>query len=557
VSAVIGELSLADEVPAEEGPRASRRRERWPYWLPTGAVIIGLVVTAILTVVSYALYTNNEKRLLDLRARELGSVLTEALPNVQTPLASAAALANATNGDVKKFMRFVAPYVGPPPNHQFVSISLWRLGPGTGRPVAVVGTPPALAASPAQAQTFFTRAARMAKLSVIGVRAPTLSRLGYAAATAQPPNRFAAYGESSLPPDRRSRLQSSAAFSELNYALYLGPSQRTSELLVTSVSRLPVTGHTAQERVPFGDTVLTLVVGARQPLGGTFPQRLPWIAAILGLILTGAATASTMWLIRRRRGAEHLAGRLEVAVAENERLYAEQRTIAQTLQHALLPEQLPQIRGAEASARHEPGEQGMEIGGDWYDVIPLDDTRLLLVVGDVSGRGLRAAATMASLRYAIHAYAAQDDPPATILTKLSNLLSVTAAGQLATVLCALVDVAAHEVTVASAGHLPPLLIDGGRAEYVHGEVGLPIGVEGGASYSSTTISAPPGATFLAYTDGLVERRDEDLDRGLSRLRQAAIGTHAGLAELLSRLVTELRHGPSEDDTAILGLRWSD
>jgi serine phosphatase RsbU (regulator of sigma subunit) len=554
---VTGELSLAAEVPTEGAPRESRRRERWPYWLPAGTVIVGLVVTAILASVSYALYTNNEQRLLDLRLRELGSVLTEALPNVQTPLASAAALGNATNGDVRKFMRFVAPYVGAPPSHQFVSISLWRLGPGQRRPLAAVGAQPALAASPSLAQGFLARASRSAKLAVIGLRTPTLSRLGYAATNSQPPSRFAAYGESSLPPDRRSQLQSNSAFSELDYALYLSRSQRTSDLLVTSLSHPPIVGRRAQERIPFGDTELTLVVAPRQPLGGTFPQRLPWIVGIMGLLLTGAAAASTMWLVRRRRGAEHLADRLEIAVAENERLYAEQRTIAQTLQHALLPEQLPRIAGAEASARYEPGEQGVEIGGDWYDIIPLDDNRVLLVVGDVSGRGLRAAATMASLRYAIHAYAAQKDPPATILTKLSTLLSVSARAQLATVLCAVVDVAAHEISLASAGHLPPLLIGGGRAEYVDGEVGLPIGVQRGASYRSTTISAPPRATFLAYTDGLVERRDEDLDRGLSRLREAAGVNHADLPELLSRLVAQLRHDPSDDDTAILGLRWSD
>jgi serine phosphatase RsbU (regulator of sigma subunit) len=554
-SVVTGELSLAAEVPTEGAPRESRRRERWPYWLPAGTVIVGLVVTAILASVSYALYTNNEQRLLDLRLRELGSVLTEALPNVQTPLASAAALGNATNGDVRKFMRFVAPYVGAPPSHQFVSISLWRLGPGQRRPLAAVGAQPALAASPSLAQGFLARASRSAKLAVIGLRTPTLSRLGYAATNSQPPSRFAAYGESSLPPDRRSQLQSNSAFSELDYALYLSRSQRTSDLLVTSLSHPPIVGRRAQERIPFGDTELTLVVAPRQPLGGTFPQRLPWIVGIMGLLLTGAAAASTMWLVRRRRGAEHLADRLEIAVAENERLYAEQRTIAQTLQHALLPEQLPRIAGAEASARYEPGEQGVEIGGDWYDVIPLDDNRVLLVVGDVSGRGLRAAATMASLRYAIHAYAAQGDEPGTILTKLNKLVSVKSSGQLATVLCVMVDPDAHELRVTSAGHLPPLLMSDGRGEFVKTEVGLPIGVDRYAAYTSSTVTVPPGATLLAFTDGLVERRGESIDVGLGRLREHATSNHATLDELLTRVVSNLRQDGADDDTAIAGIRW--
>jgi serine phosphatase RsbU (regulator of sigma subunit) len=393
-------------------------------------------------------------------------------------------------------------------------------------------------------------------LSVIGLRQSTLTHLGFAFTTPQPTGRFAAYGETALPANRRSRLQGNSAFSDLNYALYLGRSERPGDLLVTSLAHPPIRGRQAKEAVPFGDTVLTLVVAPRRALAGAFPKELPWIIAIVGVLLALGAGRVTVRLIHRRRAAEHLSLELERAVGENLQLYAEQRNIARTLQHALLPDDLPQIQGAEASARYEPGEQGMEIGGDWYDVIPLSDDRMLVVVGDVTGRGLRAAATMASLRYAIHAYAAQNDPPAMILTKLSKLLSVAASGQLATVLCALIDIGRRTVTVTSAGHLPPLLLNGDGGEYVVSEVGLPIGVQDGASYTSTTVTAPPEATFLAFTDGLVERRGEPLDRSLARLREAASGNHIGLPELLSKLLADLRHGPSEDDTAIVGLRWN-
>jgi serine phosphatase RsbU (regulator of sigma subunit) len=309
--------------------------------------------------------------------------------------------------------------------------------------------------------------------------------------------------------------------------------------------------------IRFGDTVLTLVVAPRQSLAGTLPQRLPLIITVVGIILALGAGALTLRLVHRREAAELMTGRIERALDENQRLYGEQRAIAQTLQHALLPDQLPQIRGAVASARFDPGQRGVEIGGDWYDVIPRDERRVLLVVGDVSGRGLRAAATMASLRYAIHAYAAQNDPPATILAKLSRLLNVSSGGQLATVLCVLVDVPAHTVTVASAGHLPPLLVSDGHGEYVEGAIGVPIGVEQDASYTSKTVAAPRAATLLAFTDGLVERRGENLDSGLARLRDAARADRVDLPELLDRLVAELRRTPSDDDTAIVGLRWTD
>jgi serine phosphatase RsbU (regulator of sigma subunit) len=173
----------------------------------------------------------------------------------------------------------------------------------------------------------------------------------------------------------------------------------------------------------------------------------------------------------------------------------------------------------------------------------------------VSGRGLRAATTMAALRYAIHAYIAQGDAPPAMLAKLSKLVDVRAEGQLATVLCAVIDVRARQASVTSAGHLPPLLIADGHGEFVHTEVGLPVGVDRNASYASTTVSAAPGATLLAYTDGLVERRGESIDDGLERLRRHAIGNHTSLEELLTRVLGGLREEEANDDTAIAGVRW--
>ena len=297
-------------------------------------------------------------------------------------------------------------------------------------------------------------------------------------------------------------------------------------------------------------------MSSRVPLAGSLPKNLPWISAVLGVLLTIAAAFMTLRLSQRRRGAEELAGQLEVTANENERLYAEQRSIAQTLQHALLPDTLPQLPGIQASARYEAGVEGIEIGGDWYDVIDLDDRRLLLVVGDVSGRGLRAATTMAELRYAIRAYAAQDDGPAEILTKISRLVSVAESGQLATVLCATVDMEARQLSITSAGHLPLLLVANGDSRYLDMEIGLPIGVEEGTVYRSTTVTVPPEATVVAFTDGLVERRGESLDEGLERLRTAATGHDVGLPELLGRLVSDMANGRSEDDIAIVGVRWT-
>jgi serine phosphatase RsbU (regulator of sigma subunit) len=543
-------------VSRERAPRgASRSREptrtRRAYTLAVVVGLVGILVSGTLTLVSHAQYTSNEDRLLDLRIKELGAVLTEAVPNTQSPLSSAVALAEATNGDGPKFAHFIGPYAGR--GRQFTSVSLWRLARGASAPVEVAGSPPALSAG--QRAMLFARAATTGKLEVLSLLGDPVPRLGYAVATMGAGSRFAVYAEAPLPADRHSRLQSNTAFSDLNYAIYLGSSLTPANLLVTNLTTLPLAGRQAKQAIGFGDTVLTLVVAPRVPLSGTLPQRLPWIILVVGIVLSLGAAAVTTRLIRGRRGAEQLAGELEEAVRENQDLYAEQRTIAQTLQHALLPAELPCLPGTECTARYEPGEQGIDIGGDWYDVIPLDEHRLLTVVGDVSGRGLRAATTMASLRFAIHAYAAQRDPPATILTKLSGLLQVTTAGQFATVLCTVLDLETHEVTVASAGHLPPLLIGEDGGAYLESRVGPPIGVQSGALYTPMSVTVPDCATLLAFTDGLIERRGESIDTGLARLRDVAVAQDDGLPDLLRRLVTDLRHGYSDDDTAIVGLRW--
>jgi Stage II sporulation protein E (SpoIIE) len=434
-------------------------------------------------------------------------------------------------------------------------VTLWRLGSNGARLLATVGPAPVLAASPQRAAAFFTRAATNAQLDVTLLQGPR-PRLGYAFTSPGLTGHFVAYGESALPANRRSKLASNSSFTDLHYALYLGRGQNSSQLLVTDLKQLPISGRHASTTITFGDSAFTFVVSAKHPLEGTFAQRLPWLIAIVGILLSVGAAVLTGRLIGRRNQAERLARSLERIADENRRLYAQERTIAQTLQHALLPEALPHIPGVETGARYEAGVEGVEVGGDWYDLIGLEGRRLLLVVGDVSGRGLRAAATMAQLRFAIHAYAAQDDPPAVILSKLSRLVNVNTSGQIATILCALVDVERRHVTVTSAGHLPPLLVSDGSGAFIHGEVGVPIGVRSGVRYTSTAVDAPPAATLLAFTDGLVERRGETIDTGLARLERVATSQPADLDELLDRLVTDLR-GDGSDDTAIAGLRWLD
>ncbi len=517
------------------------------------ALILGLVVTAALTLTALTLYDRNETRLLKLSALELSSLLSAAVPTVQTPLVSAAELADATGGNAQKFHAFMAPYVGA--GRQFQSASLWRLGDARPAPTAVVGAAPVLASLPRQAQQFFTRAKASSLLSVTGILGSKTPELGYLYEIPGVGKGFAAYAEGLLPKNRRSRIASGSGFSDLNYALYLGRSRSHAELLLTSLRHFPISGRQASDVVPFGDSAFTLVVTPRESLGGAFFHSLPWIIAGVGVLLTLAAALITDRLARRRAHAEQLAVDLDRVATENQRMYTQQRGIAQTLQHALLPDGLPELEGLRVSARYVPAASGIDVGGDWYDVVETDDHGVLLLIGDVSGHGLRAATTMASLRHAALAYAVQDSAPATVLAKLSEFVNSGEHDYFATVLCALIDVSRHTVTIASAGHMAPLLIDGDDGRYVEFHVDVPIGVASEARYREALVTVPANATLVAFTDGLVERRGEVLDVGLERLREAATGTDLQLDELLSSLAREAASAEHHDDTAIVGIQW--
>lgn len=519
-------------------------------WRPSGAavvaLVIGLLVTAALVVTSLELYRHNERRLLNLRVREVGLVLSGAAASVQTPLASAAALADATGGDPRRFTAFIAPYVGP--GRQFTSVSLWA--PGAARPRAVVGTVPSAAGRAAVTRD----AGKPGLLNVVSMLPAAHPSLGFDYSVAGSGRRFTVFSENPLPANRRSKLETNSAFADLGYVLYLGRSKSARNLLLTSERRLPVRGLQASDVVPFGAGAFTLVVTPREPLGGSFFHALPWVTAIFGVLISLAAALMTDRLARRRRRAERLATELDSLAAENRELYIEQRGIAHTLQQALLPATLPQLRGLRVNAQYVPAQSGGDVGGDWYDVVAVGEHQVLLVIGDVSGHGVDAATAMALVRHATLAYIAQDHQPGVVLRKLSDFVSGITEHYFATVLCALVDVDGHRLTISSAGHLPPLLLDGKGGDYVKLSAEPPIGFPHKATFREATVTVPPGATLVAFTDGLVERRGEVLDEGLERLREMASREQLD-EDLLARLARDLTSDDHRDDTALVSIQW--
>ena len=531
-------------------PSLSSRRQRLrPYGLVPFVLATGLLITAAVSWTSWSLNNRNDTRLLNLQTHQAADVLTAALPSTATPLATAMQIEAASNGNVPQFRRYISTFVGA--KGQFASASLWRLDGSKVSPTAVVGAPTTFA-TPDETRLLVTRAFHSPTFIVTELVNGSLARLGYAYAL--PGTDFAIYAEHTIPADRKAAISKNDAFSELRYAIYLGNSEQASNLLTTSFSKLPTTGRISKVTVPWGNTVLTLVAAPSGSLDGSLPPWLPWIFGIAGALISITAALIAQGLVLRRRSAERDSTEIRNLYGELESVFEEQRTIAETLQRSLLPTQNPSIPGIQVAVRYVPGAKGMEIGGDWYSAIALDEGRFAFVVGDVSGHGLSAASAMAALRFTIRTYALEGYSPTTILEKCSNQLDLVKDEHFATVLVGVGDVDTHEVTLANAGHLNPLVIDSQGSHFVGTKVGVPLGVSGG-SYESITIHLEPRSTLIAFTDGLVERRGESLEVGLKRLEDATRGDDQTLDDLLSTIITELTHESAEDDVAMLGLRW--
>ncbi|MFD9209445.1 SpoIIE family protein phosphatase [Streptomyces sioyaensis] len=247
--------------------------------------------------------------------------------------------------------------------------------------------------------------------------------------------------------------------------------------------------------------------------------------------------------------AGELANRAAVSI-DNARWYQRERTTALTLQRTLLPQRPESQPGLEIASRYQPAGAASEVGGDWYDVIPLADDKTALVVGDVMGSGINAAATMGQLRNTTRALADLGLDPAQVLRHVDR--SSTGLEQaIATCVYAVHDPHRGECRIATAGHLPPVVVRPGRApELLELPTGAPLGV-GDVTFHATTIALAPGDQLVLYTDGLVETRDQDIDTRLQVLLGLLDTPRLSLEETCDHLLSTLRHPDDYDDAALL------
>lgn len=240
---------------------------------------------------------------------------------------------------------------------------------------------------------------------------------------------------------------------------------------------------------------------------------------------------------------------------ERARAYQQEHETAVTLQRSLLPDRLPEVPGLGLAARYLPGAAGAEVGGDWYDVIPLADGRVGIAMGDVVGRGIPAASLMGQLRNALRAYAVEGHSAATVVERLDRLVQSLTPGRMATLLYMVLEPDGRSLSYANAGHLPALLVEPDRPpRLVEGARGVPLGVLPYATFEEASTSVAPGSTVVLYTDGLVEERGISLEIRLAELERVATPSFEGPNELCERLLAELLpEGAGLDDVALLAL----
>jgi GAF domain-containing protein/anti-sigma regulatory factor (Ser/Thr protein kinase) len=276
--------------------------------------------------------------------------------------------------------------------------------------------------------------------------------------------------------------------------------------------------------------------------------------------LYGSLTLINVELSERTFGPDDFAlaeeiGRRAGMAVENARLYNQQRTVAESLQHALLPDQLPTITGFEATARYLPGTPGERVGGDWYDLFEVPSGEIAIAMGDVVGHGIPAASMMAQLRNALRAYVWDGFAPGEVLGRLNNLLNGLEPEGMATASVAMLDPVTTKLRLASAGHLPVLHVRDGVASFVGEGLGPPLGAVPFARFDEISLELRPEDIAVFYTDGLVEDRTVSLDVGLEHMRAAVMEGADTIEELTDAVLRSCLHDRLvDDDVAVLVLR---
>ncbi|NEB83818.1 SpoIIE family protein phosphatase [Streptomyces anulatus] len=341
-------------------------------------------------------------------------------------------------------------------------------------------------------------------------------------------------------------------------------------------SYVPGTRYTrVDEQYPMSEVVRTLTprfIESADDFAASYPILWPDIshlgitsAAYMPLIAQ-ARPIGALGLLYRDKGGftadeRNLLMALGTSIAQSLQramLYEQEHDLAEGLQQAMLPRRIPAVPGAQVAVRYRSARLGRDIGGDWYDLIPLPGGRVGAVIGDVQGHDTHAAAVMGQLRIVLRAYAAEGHSPATVMARASVFLHELDTDRFATCTYAEVDLTTGVVQVVRAGHVDPLVrnVDG-SCRRMPSEGGLPLGLSaefGRLEYPVSTVELDPGQTMILFTDGLVEMPGSDLDEGMHRLTAMVTNGPKDLQRLADQLCDAVDERGGQDDVAVLLLR---
>ena len=517
--------------------------------LPVIITIAGLTLFVGLAVGCRVLYDQTENRLLEQRVNEASAALQLSINQIKLPLDAAAKLAKVTDGDPTSLTTSLAAVVGS--DKTFTSAALYRIGTTT--PIAQLGDPVAMPASGDSSAVAVLERVTSKPFVIVDLLGGDRRRLGYAVADAAENPQYVVYGERTLSVDPNVRRRTDQPFAQLDYAIYLGSEPTNDHLLGASVRDLPLHGRHVAQVTPFGDENLLLVMTPIGHLSGWLFANLWWMVLGLGVLVTGAFGSLTKRLLARRDVALALA-------EENERLYAEQRHIAETLQLSLLPDFLAEPAGVSVAARYWPAGSANLIGGDFYDLFVVDDDRWAVAIGDVCGKGIEAAALTGLARHTLRTAARHSTSPTEVLQSVHQALRDHRPPTFCTACFGYLtrlENGSYRIDLSLGGHPQPLLLHAdGRVEAV-GERGTLLGMIE-PSLATTTIDVHPGDTLVFYTDGLT---DAPADQAVSVEELTALLEADGdqpiehFADSIRALKRRRRPLGSGDDTALLIVRF--
>jgi hypothetical protein len=531
-------------------PAVARRSASRLSVATIAVMIITLGVGAFGAWGTHSVVRDQERRLLNERASEVGLLFTSAIGGVTSSLTATRGVLRATDGSPSAFDSAVADQVLAGASSK-TTLALLTPVSGGFRVVAVAG--PLL--SVGQVVTG-ERAATLNKTRTTPdlVSTPVLGSgndraLGFAVnaeAKVGGIGNDVLYRESSLGKLSAGRQAGSAPFHEVSVVLYADDSMAPGQLIIsTTGGALPAKGSVFSKQ-PIGASAWLLGVRAKGSLVGGVASSAWWIVLLAGIVAALLLATLIEFAVRRRDAA------LALYVAENQQ--------AETLQRSLLPT-LPRLPDLELAARYQAGGAGQKVGGDWFDAFALPGGDVGFAIGDVIGHDLQAAAAMSQVRAALRAYAYEGNEPADVLSQLDRLVTTFELTELVSVVYGVLGPLGTDgqriLKLANAGHLPPLLQDphGAVTEIAEGAsvvIGVPVAEERGQA--ECVLAA--GSTLLLFTDGLLEGPTLSLAETMPALEEIVAGHNpeAGCEALCERVLASRPNQNQRDDIALLALR---